>query len=131
MKRYCLVLGLFLILFTANAQTKIGIKVSPLLSVNRVSTDDGNIAAASDGVGLRFSFGPIVDFFLKENYYFSTGILYTPKRAGISIKDELGIQRSEDYKLQYLQIPAMIKLFTNELALDTRVYFKFGAIPEI
>ena len=36
-----------------------------------------------------------------------------------------------DFKLQYLQIPATLKAFTNELALDTRLYFQFGVLPEI
>ncbi len=130
MKRYLLLLCLIGLVYQAQAQTQIGIKVSPLLSVNRVTSDDGNISATSDGVGFRASFGPIVDFFLMENYYFSTGLLYTPKRAGITIR-ESGIEMSEDYKLQYLQLPATLKMFTNELALDTRLYFQVGGIPEI
>lgn len=128
MKRYFLLLCLVSLIYQAQAQTQIGIKVSPLLSVNRVASDDANISATSDGVGFRASFGPIVDFFLMENYYFSTGLLYTPKRAGITIR---GIEQSEDYKLQYLQLPATLKMFTNELALDTRLYFQVGGIPEI
>lgn len=128
MKRSFLLLCLMGLFYQAQAQTQIGVKISPMLSVNRVASDDNNISATSDGVGFRASFGPIVDFFLMENYYFSTGLLYTPKRAGITIRDS-GI--SEDYKLQYLQLPATLKMFTNELALDTRLYFQVGGIPEI
>lgn len=130
MKRSFLVLSLIFIAYHAQAQTQIGVKVSPLLSVNRVASDDDNISATSDGVGFRASFGPIIDFFLMENYYFSTGLLYTPKRAGITISED-NVKRSEDYKLQYLQLPATLKMFTNELALDTRIYFQIGGIPEI
>ena len=116
--------------FYSQAQTKVGVKLSPSLSVNRVATDEDDLSVDSDGVGLRLSFGPIVDIFLKENYYFSTGLLYTPKRAAIAIS-EAGLAGKQDYKLQYLQIPATIKLYTNELALDKRIYFQFGAMPEI
>jgi hypothetical protein len=130
MKRSFLLLCLMGLFYQAQAQTQIGVKISPMLSVNRVASDDNNISATSDGVGFRASFGPIVDFFLMENYYFSTGLLYTPKRAGITIRDS-GIEQSEDYKLQYLQLPATLKMFTNELALDTRLYFQVGGIPEI
>lgn len=125
-------MSLVLVITEATAQTKVGIKVSPLLSVNRASSEDNQISASSNGVGVKMSFGPIVDFFLKENYYFSTGLLYTPKRAGIAINlAEENIRGKEDYKLQYLQIPATLKMFTNELALDKRLYFQIGAIPEI
>src|SRR5690606_30189612 len=120
-------MGLF---YQAQAQTQIGVKISPMLSVNRVASDDNNISATSDGVGFRASFGPFVDFFLRENYYFSTGLLYTPKRAGITIRDSV-IEQSEDYKLQYLQLHATLKMFTNELALDTRLYFQVDVMPEI
>jgi hypothetical protein len=130
MKRSFLLLCLMCLIYQAQAQTQIGFKVSPLLSVNRVASDDVNISATSDGVGFRASFGPIVDFFLMENYYFSTGLLYTPKRAGVTIR-EGGAEQSEDYKLQYLQLPATLKMFTNELALDTRLYFQVGGIPEV
>lgn len=130
MKRSLLLLCFIGLVYQAQAQTQIGVKVSPLLSVNRVASDDDNINATSDGVGFRASFGPIVDFFLMENYYFSTGLLYTPKRAGVTIR-EGGIESSENYKLQYLQLPATLKMFTNELALDTRLYFQVGGIPEV
>lgn len=132
MKKYFLLFALIFAMFQVTAQTKVGIKVSPSLSVNRVASDDNNVSASSDGVGLRMSFGPILDFFLKENYYFSTGLLYTPKRAGIAISEvNNNIKGTESYKLQYLQIPATLKMFTNELALDTRLYFQIGVIPEI
>lgn len=131
MKKYFLLLCLMGAMASAEAQTKIGVKISPSLSFNRLSTEADNLSVSPDGVGLKVSFGPIVDFFIKENYYFSTGILYAPKRAALSIKQGTEPKEDANFKLQYLQIPATIKAFTNELALDTRLYFQFGVLPEI
>ncbi|MGI9542322.1 MAG: outer membrane beta-barrel protein [Cyclobacteriaceae bacterium] len=37
----------------------------------------------------------------------------------------------EIYKLQYLQIPGIVSFYTNEIALDTRLYFQVGVELEI
>lgn len=117
----------------AHAQTKIGLKFSPTLSTNRIIEDgDTNHTFTSNGVGGRIIFGPVVDLFITDNYYFSTGLLYAPKRVGVTVvptTTQVGVQ--ESYKLQYLQLPATLKLFTNELALDTRVYFQLGGLFEV
>lgn len=130
MKKLLLVFIFLMSVSYLNAQTRLGLKVSPLLSVNRANDDENNVNINSDGVGLRMSVGPVIDVYLKENYYFSTGLFYTPKRVGVAINDS-GLTREEDYSLQYLQLPATIKLFTNELALDKRLYFQLGGQTEI
>ena len=129
MRKLLFFLFTLLALQTAHAQSKVGIKFSPTLSTNRVSGEANGIS--ENGVGGRFIFGPVVDLFITENYYFSTGLLYAPKRAGITITPADGSTEEEAYKLQYLQIPATLKLFTNELALDTRVYFQLGGLFEV
>lgn len=124
MKRYILVL-LFLVSYTtAFSQIKVGLQVSPTLSFNRVSDDTEDIDFASNGVGGRILAGAIVDYMLRENYFVSSGLFFAPKRVGV--KDNTTDQIEEAYKLHYLQIPATMKLFTNEVALDTRVYFQAG-----
>lgn len=125
-------LGLVLA-FGAEAQSKLGIKFSPTLSTNRIKYEGSDASFSSDGVGGRFVFGPVYDHFLTDNYSFSTGILYAPKRVGLEFKDNANSanNRTESYNLQYLQIPLTLKLFTNELALDTRVFFQLGGIAEV
>ncbi len=130
MKKYLVILTILVSISYAKAQTELGLKISPLLSVNRAADDDDALSVSADGVGFRMSFGPIVDIYLKENYYFSTGLFYTPKRAGVVVS-EAGFSKKEDYKLQYLQVPATLKLYTNELALDKRLYFQLGGIAEL
>lgn len=135
MRKLFLLLFAVLSLQTAYAQSKVGIKFSPTLSTNRInfSSEGGRYTVNPNGVGGRFIFGPIFDLFVTENYYFSTGLLYAPKRIGISVTDtQSPIGTSEQvYRLQYLQLPASLKLFTNELALDTRVYFQIGGSLDV
>lgn len=127
-----LMLSLFS-LQSLQAQSKIGIKFAPTLSTNRVDFTGNNYSVSSNGVGGRFIFGPIFDLFITDNYYFSTGILFAPKRIGVTVIDRNGAQpisSEQAYNLQYIQLPATLKLFTNELALDTRVYFQLGGLLE-
>lgn len=135
MRKLFLLFFALLFLQTAYAQSKIGIKFSPTLSTNRINftSEGGRYSVNPNGVGGRFIFGPIFDLFVTDNYYFSTGLLYAPKRIGISVTDTQSPNNSSDqvYRLQYLQLPASLKLFTNELALDTRVYFQIGGSLDV
>lgn len=110
---------------TAFSQATAGFTFSPLLSTNRVDydRDTKNHDFTSNDTGLRFSGGPILDIELTENYYANTGILFISKRAGIKAQHN---QVSEVYNLEYVALPATLKLFTNEVSLDTKVYFQFG-----
>lgn len=132
MKKVVLSLLLLCGMQAVMAQSKLGLKLSPTLALTRVDYEDSNFDVDADGSGGRFVFGLIYDYMLTENYYFSTGLLYAPKRVGFSAREAgTNAPKSEAYNLQYLQLPATIKLFTNELALDTRVYFQLGALTEI
>lgn len=132
MKKACLFFLGLILAFGAEAQSKIGIKLSPTLSTTRVNYEGNDYNISSDGVGGRFVFGPIYDHFITDNYSFSTGLLYAPKRVALTGRNNGTSQAfSESYNLQYLQLPATLKLFTNELALDTRVFFQLGSLFEV
>ena len=125
MKRYLLIFFFFLSSTLAFAQIKVGVQVSPTLSFNRVSGESANLNFSGDGVGGRILAGALVDYMLTENYFVSSGLFFVPKRVGL--RDGGSPQQiQEAYKLHYLQIPATMKLFTNEVALDTRIYFQGG-----
>ncbi len=118
---------LFVVCHQGMAQIQMGFKLSPLLSMNRVDIETDAALVDSDGSGTRFSFGPVADFSLNgnENYHISTGFWLTSKRAGISYND--GTNRvTQAYSLQYIQIPATLKFYTNEVGLDKRIFFQFG-----
>lgn len=131
MKKYLLTTLLFFSISIAFSQHRVGLKFSPTLSFSRIDSDADIMDYSSNGVGGRFILGPTFDYFIGENYYISTGLLYAPKRAGISaIRNNTSERFDEIYNLQFIQIPATIKLYTNELAVDTRLYFQLGGLVE-
>ncbi|WP_296623281.1 porin family protein [Marivirga sp.] len=112
----------------AEAQVRFGFKTAPTISFNRINAEAENTNFNKDGAGLRFQLGPIFDIEFKENHYFSTGLIFTSKRSAFSA-DSVGAtppSYNEDYSPQYLQIPLTLKLFTEEIGLDKKIYFQFG-----
>lgn len=114
---FLLVVGL-----SASAQTQLGLKVAPVISSNRVTNEAQSVD--KDGSSLKLSIGLVVDQPLSDTYFLSSGIIYVPKHAAFRTADNSVM---EEYRLQYIQIPATLKLFTNEIAPDLKVYFQVGA----
>jgi len=132
MKRFIFSIVLQLVCISLFAQAKIGLQISPTISSNRVETQSETYDVSNDGSSLKLRLGVVVDLPLADNYYFSTGLLYTPKEVGLKGVDlETNTTYSESYNFQYLQIPLTMKLFTNEITLDTRLFFNLGANAEI
>lgn len=123
MTRYILLLLLVLSYIGANAQLKLGIQMSPTLSFNRIDDDEAQMEFTNDGVGGRLVAGAVADYMFQENYYVTSGIFFVPKRVGIKSTAD---GTEEAYRLHYIQLPAAVKLFTNEIALDVRIYFQAG-----
>ncbi len=127
---------LFLVMFlsvTGFAQVKLGLRLAPGLAVNSVIGDDRFDAAEPNGASVRFSAGPIADFFFADNYAISTGLWYTVKRASFRVpngsltEDPVGALGNQTiYNLQTIQVPLTVKLYTNVVAPDFRVYFLLG-----
>lgn len=118
-----------LILFStiSFSQVKIGLNFSPSLAFSRL-TYESNTGQTFDakGVGLRFLAGPEISFYIGENAAFVTGAYYALKRATINSVNSSGIHHDSVFNLQYIQLPAMFRLFTNEIATDMKVYFQVG-----
>jgi len=132
MKRFIFVIVLLIGSIEAFTQVKIGLQLSPTISSNRVETQSNEFSIKNGGSKLKFKFGIVADFPLSDNYYFSTGLLYTPKRVSlIAIEQPDGMPNTEEYDLQYLQIPLTMKLYTNEITLDTKLFFNLGVNAEI
>ena len=111
---------------------KIGIRIGPTLSLSRTSSDGSNTAIERDGSSVRFLLGAFVDIPFKENYYFHSGINFASKRTGITLRDtRVTDPGSQTFDHEYLQIPLLLKLYTNEVLLDTKVFINFGLVPEI
>ena len=122
---------------TAVAQVEIGLKVSPSITSLRADAPSDNPFSSSSS---KFSFGGglLVDYFFGENYAFSTGVFLTgkggtysytePLSAGTPVGGAPGASRVVTQKLtaQYIELPATVKLFTNEVAPDVRLFFQVG-----
>ncbi|WP_462253512.1 porin family protein [Ekhidna sp.] len=117
---------LILLSIGSMAQVKLGLKLAPVISSNRAKNDAQTVE--NDGSQMKFSIGLVADKTLSDTYYLSTGLIYLPKRAAFKNADGTV---EEEYKLQYIQIPATLKLFTNELAPDMKAYLQVGGALEI
>jgi hypothetical protein len=118
---------------TAAAQVEIGLKVSPSITYLRADGPSKN-PFQSESAQLGFGGGLVVDYFFGENYAFSTGLQLTGKGGSYSYKYPSPLSPNDQlqggtYKLstQYLEVPASVKLFTNEITTDVRLYFQVGA----
>lgn len=89
---------------------KLGLTAHPTLGW--IKSDVQNVK--NDGMRMGFSYGLIGDFLFADNYAFSTGLMLstingqTESTAGTTINKNV-------YKLQYLEIPAKIKLLTKDI----------------
>ncbi len=113
-------------------QTQFGLHLSPTITTNRVSSSIDSLAISENGVGLRFIAGIYADRFLGGNAHFSTGIYYLPKRISYEIVNKATQTISkETYNLQYIQLPATLRMMTGEITLDTRLFFNVGTALDI
>lgn len=137
-----LVFGIFSTYNSVQAQgLEIGIKVSPAITGQRIIAPSGH-GIVKEGAKARIGVGIVADYFFGENYAFSTGLEFATKGAGASYqvvgRDPFGakylavdangnkVKNEDEFTVQYLQIPVGLKLFTNEVATDMRVYFQVG-----
>lgn len=123
--------------FAMQAQSKLGLKFSPAISSNRVSLIDSLYDVEPTGSQFKFSLGLIYDHEITETYYLSTGIIFVPKYVGFEVSEEADQPTAnytkepmEEYRLNYLQVPLSLKLFTNEVQPDMRIYFQVGMSAE-
>lgn len=112
----------FLLLSMAGAQAfaqyksvSLGIKAAP--NIGWFGTGQDNYK--TQGVSAGFSWGLVSEFYFAENYAFVTGLnfnfqngkLVYPEYRNGSVNGEL----TRKYRLKYLELPAMIKMKTNEI----------------
>lgn len=120
--------------FASFSQVTLGLRVSPTMSLNRVkdlNSADG-VEFSNNSSGVRFAFGPTLDFKIGENYAFSTGAWYLSSRAGLSGTTFSGTPLATTYKevvsLQSIQVPITFKVYTNEITTNLKLYFQLGGL---
>lgn len=138
-KTFFLILFFGIIALNIQAQSKLGLKFSPSISTNRISLIDSLYDVEASGSKFKFSLGLIYDHEITETYYLSTGVIYVPKYVGFDASEDedssSGVtypgEPTEEYRLNYIQIPLALKLYTNEVQPDMRIYFLVGMAAEI
>jgi hypothetical protein len=138
MKKALLTIAALALSPAAFAQVEIGLKVSPSISYLRTDSPSGT-AFSSESSKFSFGGGIFMDYFFGENYAFNTGLFLTGKGGTISYTDRnstgsspISVRVEQKIAMQYLELPLTVKLFTNEVAPDTRLYFQVGgsiAVP--
>lgn len=119
-----------LVLNASKGQSKLSLKLTSSIINQRISqsSDTTDFSNGSNAFVPSFHLG--VDFPLSKSYYFSSGLGYISKRINI-VQVIDNTSNSFSYNIQYVQIPATLKLYTNEIALDKSIYFQFGPVFDI
>jgi hypothetical protein len=134
MKKITLLAALVFSIFTAQAQDsgsnsgtglEIGLKASPALATNRFSAPD-DLHFENKNVEFRGSIGLVLDYFFSENYALATGLEYGVKGGHISYHIGSNSPVTDELNIQYIMLPIGLKLYTNEVATDTRIFFQLG-----
>lgn len=116
---------------------EMSIRFAPSLDLNTAEGKGAYSGFQNNGAGVRMSVGPSIDyFFFKNRYAFSSGLWYTIKRSGFQMPSTFGQahwnpgvpEKESVYNLQYLQIPATVKLFANNIAPNMRLYVQTGGL---
>lgn len=138
MKKILLTIAALAVAPAAFAQVEIGLKVSPSISHLRTNSAS-SYSFQSESSKFSFGGGIFVDYFFGQNYAFNTGLFLTGKGGTYSYRESVvstggapPVTVNQKLAIQYLELPLTIKLFTNEVAPDTRVYFQVGgslAVP--
>lgn len=121
MKKHLLILAMSLLIgSTVFAQEKafqFGFKIAPSMSWLKPTTTD----YVNEGVKIGFNWGFVGDIYLMENYSVQTGfnVLYVngsysyPDLQTVENLDREGVTE-RDIRLKYIQIPAILRMRTNE-----------------
>jgi len=111
--------------WVASAQWRLGVKLVPAVTWGRIETASDTLSVSGNKGAVRLMGGIVADNHFRENYVFSTGLNFISKKYKYHAQAP-GIPYNESYNLQYIQLPLSLKLYTNEIGLDTRLYFHFG-----
>jgi hypothetical protein len=110
---------------------EIGLKISPAIATNRFQAPS-RFKFENENAKLRGSIGLVLDYFFGKNYALNTGLEYSVKGGKITYVSSQATdstaegKSTDELNIQYISLPVGIKLYTNEVATDTRIYFNLG-----
>ncbi len=121
-----------LIINASPAQTKLGLKLTSSVITQRITQSNDSIGVSKGSNSFNPSIALIADMPISAKYFFSSGIGYISKRVNLKVNEYYpDLMHTKSYNIQYIQLPATLKLFTDDIALDKKLYFQFGPILEI
>jgi len=116
---FIVILSFFLVstqpLFAQYKAVSLGVKAAP--NLGWLKTDQQGYE--SQGTVAGFSWGLVAEFYFAENYAFATGFNFDFQNGKLSYpekRDGVTGTLTRNYRLKYLEIPAMIKMKTNEIS---------------
>jgi hypothetical protein len=115
----------------AHAQLRIGFQLSPTISYSRASTALDSVSVHGQGVAMRPLAALKFDFPLGDQYFLSTGVQYFSRPLKVRRQESEETSISEQYRIQHLQLPVMIKMLTSEFSIDKRFYAQLGCSADI
>ncbi len=131
-KRVAILIFLCGLAYNGIAQLKLGIKVAPGLTPLRTTFLSDTMTVNEENSPLRMLAGLVIDYKLDDNYEFRSGLNFLSKKFSYNVSgDTPGVSYADDLIIQYIQIPVSLKLLTNEVALDSKVYMQLGGIFDI
>lgn len=110
-----------------------GLGVTPSMAWLKAGTNE----LKGDGAKIGFNYGLITEFGFTENYAFATGISVDHKGGKLRSKEEsifilnddtVTAIANYDYSIRYVEIPATLKMKTNQIGY-IRYYGQFGVAP--
>lgn len=131
MRKLTLTLLAVLFLAPAYSQVKIGIKIAPGFLNNRTFVKPDSIHISNRGLLFKIPFGVFFDFPFTERYYFTTGANLVGKVSDLRYRVGNSPSQHEKIRMQYIQVPLTLKLMTDEVGIDKRLYFQFGPALEV
>ncbi len=131
--KYFISASLVILIINASiAQTKLGLKLTSSVITQRITQSSDSIEISKGSNAFNPSIALIADMPISAKYFFSTGIGYISKRVNLNAYESYpDLMHTLSYNIQYIQLPATLKLFTDDVALDKKLYFQFGPIIEI
>lgn len=102
---------------TTSAQYRsfvLGVKAAPSISWLKTTQEEYN----SEGAKIGFSWGVASEFYFAKNYALATGLNFCYQGGKLSypeLIDNTQVTLNRDYRLQYLELPAVLKLKTGDM----------------
>ncbi len=112
-----------------NAQNlRFGLQFTPEFTSLKIQSD----SIESRGASLRMSYGIVADYFFgdSDRYAFSSGLILNPVKGSFDVNDTTGMEVVTKVKYQYLEIPLMLKMRTEQIG-PFKYFVQAGLTPSV